>query len=508
MKISISRGRRRWTRKSWTWLAMALVFWVWAGNASAQENADPVESSIRLLRQAVTSARDESNLPLLFALRQLRDPDLKPFFHQLAQRNNWLVQVHAVLGLGEIDPNKKIDPWLVTQVLPETQEAVIATGLDLDLFGSAQIKELLAWDKLSPMSRLFLLAEQVLLKEPADQKELTVLAGSDNSNIAGLASALLAQLGETSALDRLDATLKAKSPAERLEIQTWLMQAVRKYELNNVLPWVRQLIDAPDINPEVAYQGVFALLVLNDPAALEAWSHHLGDSPSYPDRVRFGMMLLSGKPPLVPASAFDRLAPTDDEALLKQIVASGRILSSGGDAAAAVNAMIDLGHPRTLAWAMDFLKTLPAADAERVYQHVLDLGKELSTGERDPSALEIEAAARLFTTQPQEVLARLAAAPDDSTHQQAILLGLFETTSPEVSDAAANIRRIGSGRADSLALLLIAKHADSLPPNDLRQLGLIASGGAQVSDILQTQAAWLYLKFAGKVEEGLAAVFK
>jgi hypothetical protein len=493
--------------RGWTGVVLALMAVAGVESATAQEIADPVESSIRVLRRSVTASRNESNLPLLFALRQLRDPDLKPFFHQLVQRENWTMQVHAVLGLGEIDPNQRIDPWLVTQVLPETQEAVIATGLDLDLFGPPQIKELLAWDKLSPMSRLFLLAEQVLLKEPTDQSELTTLAASDNANIAGLASVLLAQLGDAAALDRLDAAMKAKSAAERLEVQSWLMQAVRKYQLAEALPWVRQQIDAPDVDPEVAYQGVFALLVMNDPAALEAWSRHLGDAPSYPDRVRFGMMLLSAKPPLVPASAFDRLAPTDDEALLKQIVASGRLLTSGGDAAAAVNAMIDLGHPRTLAWAMDFLKTLPAADAERVYQHVLDRGKEFGSGQGDPSALEIEAAARLFTTQPQEVLSRLAAAPDDSTHQQAILLGLFETTSPEVSDAAANIRRIGSGRADSLALLLIAKHADSLPPSDLRQLGLIASGGAQVSDILQTQAAWLYLKLAGKIEEGLKAVF-
>jgi len=501
MRIAKALGRRNGLR-----LSAVLAFCLWANAAVAQEIADPLESSIRLLRRAVTAAPSESNMPLLFALRQLRDPDLKPFFHQLAQKKDWMLQVHAVLGLGEIEANHTIDPWLVTQVLPETQEAVIATGLDLDLLGPPQIKELLGWDKLSPMSRLFLLAEQVLLKGQADPAELNTLAASDNSHIASLSAALLAQQGDTSALDRFDAKLKTMNAGEQLEIQSWLMQAIRKYELINCLPWVRKVIDSPEVDPEVAYQGVFALLVLKDPAAIEAWNQHLGDSPAYPDRVRFGMMLLSAKN--VPASAFDRLAPADGEELLKQIVESGRLLSSGGDVSAAIIAMLKLGHPRTTAWAMDFIKTIESADAERVYKFVLDKGAENGGKQGDPLALEIESASRLYAIQPADVLARLAAAPDDSQHQQALLLGLFEATSTDVGDAAANIRRIGSGRSDCLALLLVAKHAKSLPPNDLRQLGLIASGGGQVSGILQTQAAWLYLKLAGKVDESLPAIFE
>jgi len=419
------------------------------------------------------------------------------------------MQVHAVLGLGEIDTNRRIDPWLVTQVLPETQEAVIATGLDLDLMGPPQIKELLAWDKLNPMSRLFLLAELSLLKQPTDAAELQTLIGSDNSHIASLASALAVQQGQASALDQFDARLKAMGPGERLEIQSWLMQVIRKYELAACLPWVRQTIETSDVDAEVAYQGVFAMLTLQDPAALEAWNRHLGEKPSYPDRVRFGMMLLSAKQ--APLSAFDRLAPADDEPVLKQIVASGRIMVSGGDLAPAIIDMLNLNHPRTTAWAMDFIKTAAPADAQRVYAHVLDQGRDAmdrDARQAEPVAIEIEAASRLFTLQPQEVLSRLAAAPDDGLHQQAILLGLFEAKSTDVADAAAALRRIGSGRADCLALLLIAKHATSLPPDDLRQLGLIASGGGQVSDILQTQSAWLYLKLAGKVDEGLAAVFQ
>jgi hypothetical protein len=91
--------------------------------------------------------------------------------------------------------------------------------------------------------------------------------------------------------------------------------------------------------------------------------------------------------------------------------------------------------------------------------------------------------------------------------QQAILLGLFETGSARAGEAAGALPRIGSGRADSLALLLQAKHAKTLAPDQLRQLGTIASGGGRVSAILQVQAAWLYLKHTGKTDQAIAAVF-
>ena len=120
----------------------------------------------------------------------------------------------------------------------------------------------------------------------------------------------------------------------------------------------------------------------------------------------------------------------------------------------------------------------------------------------------VESASRLYAIQRQMCWPACRRAANGSRITAALPACLFEATSPGVGDAAANIRRIGSGRADCLALLLVAKHAKSLPPDDLRQLGLIASGGGQVSGILQTQAAWLYLKLAGKVDEGLSAIFK
>jgi len=88
----------------------------------------------------------------------------------------------------------------------------------------------------------------------------------------------------------------------------------------------------------------------------------------------------------------------------------------------------------------------------------------------------------------------------------AILLGLFDSRAPAAGKAARRVKRIGYGRADSMALILIAKHTDRLSEKELQDLGVIASGG-RVSAVLQAQAGWLYLKHAGRLEHTLAVIF-
>ena len=156
---------------------------------------------------------------------------------------------------------------------------------------------------------------------------------------------------------------------------------------------------------------------------------------------------------------------------------------------------------------MEFASQLDDAHAVRIYDHVLTRSEAQADRPDGPLGLIAEAASRLFEIEPQRVLARLSAVPDDSPAQEALLLGLFQSTSKSVGDAAAALPRIGAGRADCLALLLMAKHATSLAADDLRQLGLIASGGGRVTPGLQVQAAWLYLKHSEATEQALAEVF-
>jgi hypothetical protein len=474
-------------------------------SATAQPTPDDFfDASLRHLRRTVMAQRDGSHLPRLFALRQLRDPTLQPLFYQLAHHEEWQVQVHAVLGLAEIHTPHRIDPWLVTQTDPRAHEHLIANAIDMHLIGIEEIRQLLDWEELQPVPRLLLMGEAMLVGEPVDRDTLTRLAGGANDRVSCLASILLTRLGDESALSICGDRLEILPARDRRRHLLWMLEAIRQYNVIGASAWVMRLLEQPGLEEEVVYRALFTILALDPQAGLPLWRARLGPNPSYRDQVRYGMILLAAGEE-IPPSAYASLR--SEEELVRRIAATGRALSSGEDPSAELIALLDLGHLRTATWAMDTLRDLPDDQAIPVYEHLIDVAEGARIGRSERNARAVEATARLFEIAPDRVAERLRRAKDDSPEQEVLLLGLFDSRSPAAGEAASRVRRIGAGRADSLALLLIARHAESLPGDDLRQLGMIAAGGGRVSEGLQVQAAWLYLKLTNRIDQALGRVF-
>jgi hypothetical protein len=208
----------------------------------------------------------------------------------------------------------------------------------------------------------------------------------------------------------------------------------------------------------------------------------------------------------VPPEYYAQLA-TDADPLISCLIRVGQAISTGSDVVQPLCDLLDLGHVRSMIWAMRYVRDLPSDQATRIYTHLIDAVEGDPRGQDERAARAMEAVRRLFEINSQAVIDRLAGAPDDGILQETILIGLYESQSPLAGEAARKVRRIGSGRADSIALVLIAKHDAALPPQELAALGRIASGGGRVSDTLQTQAAWLYVKQKNAIDSALAKVF-
>jgi len=473
--------------------------------SAAQRAPDPYDACLRQLQRTIRPRNDGSHLPRILALRQLREPTLRPLFRRIAQHEHWQMQVHAMLGLAEIDRQSIVDRWLITRAGALAQEALFANAIDQELVGPEQVRELVQWDELAPAPRLLLVGELVLKNEPVDRALLAGYAGRPQETDAGLASLFLARLGDAAAFSACTNRIRELPRRDRNLRILWLLEAIRQYEVAAVLPWVVGLVDERERSDEVAYWAIYTALLIEPTTGLRLWNSALGAEPAERDRIRYGMMLLAAASH-VPPSAFDRLPGTSD--LTKHMAAAGRAVASGRDAAPALSALLDLGHPKTTAWVMAALEDLPDADASAVYGHIVDSIESLNSGRAERLALAVRATSRLFEIDPGGVLRRLEEADDDSPRQEVILLGLFDARSPAAGAAASGIRRIGAGRADTLALLLIARHATELPKGDIKRLGIVAAGGGRVSDGLQTQAAWLYLKHTGDIDRALKQVFE
>ena len=88
-----------------------------------------------------------------------------------------------------------------------------------------------------------------------------------------------------------------------------------------------------------------------------------------------------------------------------------------------------------------------------------------------------------------------------------MLFGILQHRNPEAIESVRPIKQIGLSLPDSLALLIIAREADELTETQKRNLGLIASGGV-LSEPLQVQASWLYLKHTDQLDDAMPQLIK
>ncbi len=465
-----------------------------------------VDASIRHLRSAVMPPEKGGQPLLLASLRQLRDPHMRSFLLQLAQNGDPTARIHAILGLAEIDPSGHVDPWLISQLDDgAARYATIESAIQLGLIDTPQIKELLGWDNLEANSRTLLLAELISRDEPVDREALAALAAHSDLGVSGLAACLLAQLGDGTALAVYRARVDGETDRVRNAILRAMWDAVAVYELTAAADWITETVEGGGLRTEVIAGGVSTVLVLDPERGVDLWTKTLGADPSYSRMVRYAFLLLAAGP-AVPASAYDRL-PADD-ILLAGMTHAGKARSNDTDVVSALIQLVDIGHGGTMGWAMQVAEDLDDKQAARLYTHVIDTMRSGAPSSMEARAeVAFIAASRLFDIDADAIRERLDRVPGNGLVKEAILLGLLNAKSPAAGSVTDPADHTGFSRADSLAMILTAKHAEQLTTAQLQQLGSIAAGGGQVSEMLRAQAAWLYLRHAGRVEQALVEVF-
>lgn len=477
-----------------------------AGTAAAADS-DFTDAAMRQLRDATRPQRSGSHLPNLAALRNLKDPALRPFFYQLAQHPEWAVQVHAVLGLAELGSDDSIDPWLVQQVSSQARGTLVAEALDTDLIGTEQMLQLLAWPLLEPRPKLMLVADLVTSGIEVEQAILKELAVASELDVALFASLML---GGEQVLEEATTRLSHSSGRERHLAMTNTLRLIRIYRPPAAAAWLDGLLDANPLSltSDDRYWTLLALLNMDAELGMAAWRREVPSVPSRQTQVRYALLLMEAGLP-TDAVARARLAIDSGDTLLDAMMRAGEAAAlETPDCPRLVVALVETGHAASAEWAFRLLKRMDKALAIELLSMLAVLPDPGEGGIVHPrrQQVAIRAAEMLYEQDAKAALALLAAADDDSPQQEVLLLALLQAGSDDASLAAAGLRRIGVGHADAMTLLLAARGTTSLPTADRRALGIIAAGGGRVQQPLQTQAAWLYLKRMGLTERALAAV--
>jgi hypothetical protein len=480
---------------------------------------DAEEAAIRQLRKATSYSRTGVHHAVLLALRDLRDPAMKPLLQALVQADHLSIQLGAILGLAELAAGDEgaVDPWLLTRLRSDQDRAdAIRIVLDLERMGLKEVETLLAAEDLPSVARIVLLAEQKRLGGAPDQALLGRLAEHTDPAIAGLAACLLADLDASvggaggAALKAFTERFEALPPRQRDAVTEELALAARRYSIRSTVDLLAPMVTRPDAS-STARDAALSLVLAMEPAkGVALWRTALGKDPSPSARIRGAMPLLAAASTLQPED-FESLAqgldPSQGETQLLQAMAgAGKAMAARTDQASALMALYDLGHRRSCRYAIAAAEELPDEEAAKVYLHILAASADPARRNRDLFNDCIDASARLVQRAPGQLKQVLDAAEDDGPVQEAILMGLANSRSASAGELASSVRRIGAGRGDSVALVVLSRHQEKLSPQDLAQLGRLAGGGGRIDDTLQAQAAWLWLKHADRLDAAMPRI--
>lgn len=493
-----------------------LVAVVFGASASAQyARPEPWDAAVREIRSASRFSADGSHHLLLVALRQLRDPSLRPFFQSLVQGEHWSIQVDGMLGLAELSSTQRVDPFLLSQLKGEEDRATaIAAALRLGMIGAEEATTMLTWEDLSPRDQVLLHAEILRRGGPIDAARLGRLAAHRNDHVAALASFILAGSGSggDAALAAFRQRFAALPERERNALLASVVPIVSDFNLAASAPFLAEVVADATLPADIRNATIAALLRVAPQRGYEAWRAAVAGDSSQANRVRLALVLLAVETilPKEPAAPLRRNAEPLDP-LLGRLADALDAIASGGDAAPVLRDLVSTRHRPSMSAVMDAATRLDARTRTSVLLAYADLLALPARRELSPAAIELclAALAELATLDPSAVGARLALLADGSERdeelQNFLMLALAAANTPEAAAvAAANRERLGR-RAASIALVLMARHNVGIDPNTIRELGVIASGGGRVDRPYQIQAAWLFAKYSGKGDQAIAA---
>jgi len=465
---------------------------------------NPRENAVhRELDRAVTPQPRNEHLLRLSALRALHDDRLVPLLVSLTDDDDPVIQVHALLGLAELSDDGRLDPARLISADPVAFESALAVGLQTDRLAVDDIRILLSDAATSPVARLWLLGALMEAEATVDPDEVAAVATDSDPHIAAMQAAQLAFLGRVEPLQAMTESLRQQpGDVELLDAAMEAMIQIRRLPSDAGMELARACLQpsSPD--------GVrrFALLTLLEQQTSDAESlfcRELAATSRRRHLVDLSLLLLMTE---TPTPQVCRVQLEQDTLLATLSHAATALAADATTAGPELQGLIESGHRRTIAWVLEQCGEWEDDVAIPLLEAVLDLSIE--TGIDSAIASHgVTSASLLLERAPDVFRKRLVEAKDDGDEQQLLLVALLQRPAPALADAVTSLRRIGIGQADVLALLVHARDQETIAPEDVASLKLIAASSTS-SEAIRTQAAWLAVRHSGLVDDVVASLVK
>ena len=479
---------------------------------AAAADCDPAtEAAIAILCQSVQIRRDGLHNRLLRALRHLEDPALAPLFTALATAPQPSLVIHGIIGLSEISPERQVELELIAEIHdPKVQAELIALAMDSDRLGDDDAEQMLAWPGLDTAVKVVIATRLVESGRLTNASILHEAMAAGPIGRRSLIALLLHQIGDPAGIKGLQA-LDRSDDKQRDRVRAGLLQTAIHHAFSSAGPWAYAVSTEPDVDKELGVLAMRTALRFGDLRAADLWRQHYESDTNPAHRTRLAMAALEMSPWQDPA-LFDTLAASEDT-VIAQIGRTGKAIAGRTkDGPEQVDALIQLQYPPANLWALRFARRHadPAAAPIMLLRLILAYEEGPPQGRKQRLGTAVEAAQTLYELDPQaatNMLQPILTGPKaDPRLVEGILLALVRAQAPDPVRVIADLPDFKTLNANSLALLLRAKHDDK-PLDDRQMVDLrLLVGSTALEPSLQVQAAWAYLKITDQKDLALAAV--
>lgn len=470
------------------------------------EKIDYLQASLDALVQSIQPRANGAHHDALLALRAMNDPRLAPLFADLAQTDDPASAIDGVLGEAEFATPPGVTPVSLRLITDTpTRLTAIRTAVGLSLLTPAAAREILGWDDIQPLDRVVLSSVLVQAGEPIDTASLTPLLADERLAIAGLAAAVLLQAGDRAAWDQFTARLgTAKGDDWNAAVQE-VARAAEAYSLKSAGAPLATIGLTPGIPVNLRLLVMGAVLKLDPAAAEPLWRTATADRTQVA-LLRAGIQLLVSID--APAAGWAQAIRNGDPSM--------EALAAALDAAAApeqpalgerLAALVSTRQRLLAEAALQRARTLPDGAARPVLEALVDAGL-LSDATIPFRSMALDAGQRLAVIDPAGMAGRLLQHAADSDAAELLVNAIYQSKDPRAAELACASREKLSRGAAAMACMARARTTETVDAAVLAQIGVAASGGAELSINYRTQAAWLFLTRSGQTERALRSMIE
>ncbi len=480
---------------------------VGGSSAFSQYNrTDHFDGAVSTLRRCASPSSAGEHHALIVSLRSLRDPTLRPFFESLTRSSHWSSRVDGILGLAELSTPNDIDAKLVL-ALPaiEDRSTAIRNAVGLRLLQPATILELLKSADLPRLDRVVLNAELHRQGMKMEGSGLEDAAADPSDEIAGLATALLMESGNTVQWDRFAERLKTRSPEVANAAMQELGRAVLLYSVRAPIARIAETTGGDTYALPTRMIVTGSALALDPALGQREWRKLVEKERGQAALVRAGLQLMSQISGVEPGNG----SVLRNGEPLVEAIADAIDANASGDPVAlatALEVVIDRANRPSAEWAVKRAAGLPPLLAARVWRHLLTYFLTAPFNTPALSGSVLDCATRLAMVDAGAIETMIKSAADERQVQEIFILALCNASTPEAADVAARMRGSLSRRGDALAILAVARGRPTLEPELLTDLGIAAAGGGDLDPTLLVQAAWLFARHSGRGEQALSQI--